>query len=319
MPCATIHLLIADRLVEGWRIGSVPSPIDVGRRDIRRAFLHGSLAPDMGFLPGVDRLVSELAHYVRPVELTRALLSQARNPVDEAFAWGWAAHVLGDVWIHPVVGRAVGERLHGDRDRRMDAAEDTATHVAVEVGLDTAFLLKNPGVSRPPAKSHFDRVRIHHLADALARTYGVPWDAASLLRGHRRAVAMTRWWPRALRSLALGRPSEWTPPEAGTGGGARRLRVTAPLLWAGRRVTRPGTAARGFFTAPPPPSWMVKEVEAAIGEFPDRFHEIVPDRLGSAPDQNLETGGPAGSGLGHPASDDAERKLNELLRNARRV
>lgn len=313
MPCATIHLLIADRLVDEWRTGRLPSPIDVERPETRCAFLHGALAPDMGFLPGVDRFVSELAHYVRPLELTRALLSQARNAVEEAFAWGWASHVLGDVRIHPIVGRAVGERLYGDRNRRVDAAEDTTTHVAVEVGLDTAFLLKNPTVSKPPRGSHFDSGSVRHLTGALTSTYGIEWDARRLLRGHRQAVRMTRWWPKALRSLALSGPSRWAAFRGAERGRGWTLSATTPLVWAGRKVTRQGSAARGLFTAPPPPNWMVEEVEAAIDAFPEGFHEFVADRFGTALDRNLETGGPAGAGLGHRASDLAERKLNAVI------
>jgi Zinc dependent phospholipase C len=309
MPCATIHLLIADRLFDDWRTRGTAAPIDVARGELREAFLHGSLAPDMGFLPGVDRFVSDLAHYVRPMELARALLTQARDDVEEAFAWGWAAHVLADARIHPIVGRAVGERLYGDRARRVDAAEDTATHVAVEVGLDAAFLLGSPHVSRPPGRNHFGPGSVRHLTGALTATYRVAWDSDSLVRGHRRAVTMTRWWPLALRSLASGRPSLRAASHGDDRGAPIGLPVAAPLVWAGRKVTRPGSAARGFFTAPSPPPWMVGEVEAAIEEFPEGFREVVPDRLASAPDRNLETGGPAGAGLGHPASDAAERAL----------
>jgi hypothetical protein len=115
MPCATIHLHLADRILSHWEERPRLAPFPVGEPALRDAFLHGTLAPDMGFVPGVDRFLSDLAHYIAPAELTRSLLRGARTPREEAFAWGWAGHVVGDVVLHPMVGRAVGERLLGDR------------------------------------------------------------------------------------------------------------------------------------------------------------------------------------------------------------
>ena len=291
MPCATIHLLVADGLLQEWAQRPREAPIDAAKPEVRAAFLHGSLAPDMGFIPGVDRLVSELSHYVRPIHLTRSLMERAETPVDRAFAWGWTAHVITDVEIHPVVGRAVGERLYGDRSHRVDAWENPETHVSVEVGLDLAFLSRHPRVSTPPKAPHFDRGRVGHLANALTTTYAVAWDSAYLVRGHRRAVRLTHRWPLALRTLARAR-------------GALSL---------GARLARARSATRGFFRPLPPPDWMVKEVGSAIDSFPGRFRATVSEGLVALPDRNLETGGPAGAGLGHPASDDAARKLAALL------
>jgi len=290
MPCATIHLLVADGLLEEWVERPREAPIDATEPELRAAFLHGSLAPDMGFIPGVDRLVSELSHYVTPIRLTRALLEGAETPLDKAFAWGWIAHVIGDVEIHPIVGRAVGERLYGDRGHRVDAAEDPETHVSVEVGLDVAFFKNHPRVSPPPRAPHFNQTRVGHFQGALARTYGVAWSAAHLVQGHDRAVRLTCRWPMALRALARARRG----------------------FSLGARLARAGTATRGFFRPLPPPSWMVSEVSSAIEAFPGRVRAIVAEGLAGLPDRNLETGGPAGTGLGHPASDEAARKLDAI-------
>ncbi len=241
MPCATIHLLLADRALETWCRHPASAPLEAARPEIRAAFIHGALAPDMGFIPGVDRFVSELAHYVRPAALARAVKHLAETPLDEAFAWGWATHLLGDIEIHPIVGRAVGERLYGDRERRVDAGEDVATHVSSEVGLDIAFLAGNPEVSKPPDQPHFNRSRIRHFASALTRASGIPWDATALLCGHRTAVRLSRYWPGALTALSLGRPT--LAPEEPVGL-SRRLATAARMDDAGsqagdRGVPRP--------------------------------------------------------------------------------
>ena len=257
MPCATIHLLLADRVLDNWRRDPASAPLDVAQPEIKSAFIHGALAPDMGFIPGVDRFISQLAHYVRPAALARALKDLAQTSADEAFAWGWATHILGDVEIHPMIGRAVGERLYGDKRRRIDAEEDVATHVSTEVGLDIAFFSRHRGVSRPPGRPHFDPNRIGHLTDALAQAYGVEWVRSKLLRSHRRAVRLSRFWPLGLQCIARGRPTFSPKAHTGSGGWLPTASLNTIARFTGER-----TPARGFFAADPPPGWLVREVEA---------------------------------------------------------
>lgn len=312
MPCATVHLLTAERTLERWRDRPADAPFALDEPGAVEAFRHGNLAPDMGFIPGVDRFASELAHYHSPADLARALLSWSTGPREEAFAWGWAAHVLSDVELHPLVGRAVGERLHGDRDRRVDALEDEATHVSLEVGLDAVFLLRNPGLRPPPRRPHFDLPGLRHLSRALEGTYGLTWNEPRLLSGHRRATRLTWLWPRALRILAAGRPLA----DGGVRGGLLRTPASGLVSFLRRRAA-PGSATRGFFAPERPPEWVIRRMDEGIRSFPERFQEVVNDRLRGLENRNLETGGPAGAGLGHAASDRAARKLAERTKEAR--
>jgi len=284
MPCATIHLLLAERVLEDWEASPAPAPVPVRIPEVRQAFLHGALAPDIGFIPGTDRFLSELAHYHSPADLSRALLRRAEGVVDEAFAWGWATHVLGDVEIHPLIGRAVGELLHGDRERRVDAAEDVSAHVGVEVGLDMLFLESRPEIPKPPSALHVAGSGIELLRCALHDVYGINWHPGQLVRDHRQAVRLTRWWPRALRALGL-----------------------APAVLAGGAP--PGSAARGFLTPIHPPDWVVRQVSEVAEGFAERFRAVVESGMWGLENRNLETGGVAGSGLGHAASDAVERRL----------
>ncbi len=287
MPCATIHLLLAERILTGWESAPSTAPVPVGRPEVRTAFLHGALAPDMGFIPGVDRFVSELAHYHSPAALTRALLGNARDVVDQAFAWGWATHVVGDVGIHPVVGRMVGEFLHGDRDRRVDAREDVEAHVSLEVGLDLVFLSERAGIPPPPAEPHRGGSGLGPVLAALREVYGLRWRAAELARDHRQAVRMTRWWPRALRALRF---------------------LPAGL----ERSAERGSALRGFLRPRRPPEWAIDEVRTQVEAFPDTFLPVIESGMSGLAERNLETGGPAGAGRGHAASDAVAERLDRL-------
>jgi hypothetical protein len=263
----------------------------------------------MGFVPGIDRFVSELAHYVDPADLTRSLFRQARTPDEQAFAWGWASHVLGDVFLHPGVGRAVGERLHGDRKRRMNAEEDLPTHVGMEVGLDLALLDRIPGIPSPPPDPFLDRTNGRFLGEALRATYKLPWDPAELVRNHRRAVFLTSLWPRAIRLAAEG-PSRPGLFRRATEPGLSVVRIL------GRRVAGGDSPLRGFLTPLEPPKWLVDSVLTFGEELPDILNRLVREGPQALENRNLETGEPAGPGRGHPPSDRAAERLRARRRTA---
>lgn len=310
MPCATVHLHLADRILARWDERPSAAPFPVHEPRLRDAFLHGSLAPDMGFVPGVDRFVSELAHYSAPAGLGRRLLERAHTPRERAFAWGWIGHVVGDVVLHPLVGRAMGERLHGDRDRRMNAEDDLPTHVGLEVGLDLALLDRVGRISPPPRTPLFRRGDVGAFAAALEDTYGLEWRPDPLYRGHHRAVRLTALWPLAIRAAGADR----------TDAGARVLPgrlargALAPARAIGRLLSGSGSPLEGFLRPLEPPPWLVERVLSFGHEFAERMAALVGTGARGLEDRNLETGGPAGPGLGHPPSDAVAEKLFLLRR-----
>jgi hypothetical protein len=310
-------MTVAGRVLARWRRDPANAPEWLDRPEAVTAFLQGAMAPDMGFVPGVDRLVSEAAHYLRPADLTRNLLAVARSHEEEAFAWGWANHVLVDVEIHPIVGRAVGERLFGSRDRRVDALYDVATHVSLEVGLDMALLRSEPCAPRPPARPVLGAsVPAGSLAQALGRTYDLDWDPFDLVRSHRRAVAMTRWWPRLLSILPLQPPGPrpaGTPPAGGSDPAAEPSRWLARMGSRMAKGAAPGTTPfKGLVAPEAPRRWFMDEVEEGIERSVELFFGWMRDGLAGIRNANLETGVPTRVGTGHPATDLAYRKVEEV-------
>ena len=305
MPCATVHMLLAREVMDAWDDDPRRAPVHLDRPGVRNAFLHGTMAPDLGFVPGTERLLSEAAHYLRPADLTRELLARSRSEAEEAFAWGWAAHVVGDVRIHPLVGRAVGERLFGDRDRRVDAAFDVETHVSLEVGLDVALLRGEQDVPAPAGGTYLtDASSAEPLLRALAATYEVEWEVKKVVQDHVRAAWMTRWWPRALSLLPLRPPGPLGGDEGSAGEGGLLIRGL-------RKGTRPGTPARGFLGPEAPRDWFLGAVRREIHEFREHFDPMVRSGLSELANLNLETGEPTGPGRGHPATDAVDRKLQQ--------
>ncbi|NIP58306.1 MAG: hypothetical protein GWM92_08645 [Gemmatimonadetes bacterium] len=308
MPCATIHMLTAGRVLDAWcdRAGHAPFPVDA--EELRDAFLLGAMGPDMGFVPGVDRFVSELSHYVSTGDLTRTLLDRAATPRQEAFAWGWATHHVTDVEIHPLVGRACGERLRGDRELRLNSSDDLPTHVGIEVGLDLHFLRSDPRIPRPPTRPLLDPVELGFLVDALEETYGLEWERPTIARDYRIAVRQTARWPRVITLLARARGF------GRDGSGSDRLlpRLGRGVLDAAAYLAGASSAAAGLFRPLHPPGWVVERVRRVAEVFPERFQTLVQDRLRSIENRNLETGLLEGEPVDHPDSERTFRRLRAL-------
>jgi hypothetical protein len=303
MPCSTVHLLTAGRALSAADRGGPPLPFPSRDPVCRELFLHGALGPDMGFVPGADRFVSEVSHYVRSVDLARTLVSRASSVQEAAYAWGWVTHVVTDLVLHPEVGRACGERLRGDRSIRLNARDDLPTHVGMEVGLDLRIISRESDIPAPPVRDGFDVRSIRYVTTALEEVYGVPWSRDQLMATHRRSVVMNVRWPRALRVLEWGRGVAVEAP-----GGVRGL-VGRTAAGVGARLARPGGAAHGFFHPIRPPEWLVEETQILADEFPERMAELVKGGLQTLPNHNLETGAPDENPLPH---EDAERTAVRL-------
>jgi hypothetical protein len=302
MPCASVHLMLAGRVLRAWEQSPSTAPVSLRDPEHRAAFLGGALAPDAGFTPTTDRRFSEFSHYVAPGDLSRALLERARTEAEAAFAWGWATHVLGDVELHPVVGRAVGEFLHGDPEFRVNASEDVETHVSLEVGLDLQVLeAEGPALPVAPVRAWSGAGEGgRFLVGALEATYGVPWGPGGVLRDQRRSAWMMRSWPGALSLVS----------RSGDGSALGRL-----LGFSWHRAAA-GTPLRGLLGPRRPPPWVLDQVMESAEGFAARFQAVAESGLVALGNRNLETGDETLPGQGHPATDAAWKALERAKEEA---
>lgn len=110
------------------------------------AFLAGALGPDLGFFPGGPRHFSQRVHREHSGDLVRALLACAADPVEEAYAAGWALHVYTDIATHPLVNEQADD--HRCRHSRQPPGRRDLWHKRVEWGIDCLVLERCP--HRPP-------------------------------------------------------------------------------------------------------------------------------------------------------------------------
>lgn len=303
MPGVTLHFVLADRVLSAWRTHGWAPPFDLDDPVALNAFYHGAVGPDLGYFPGGERFLSDLAHCVRTGELTRALLAAARTVRERAFAWGWLTHYLADEAIHPIIGRGVGELLTGCRDRFVDGASNLFAHLRVEIGLDAWHAEQAPAVRGRRLKDAFGPAEIGFLVNAYAKTYGVAMAPEPFLRSHRAATRRVGHALGTMRLLAalMNSTSERLPSML-----RRALRAA---------YDRDSLRSLGLAYLNPvrPSQWLLEEVDIAMRQHTVRFMEHFFAGAGDLDDVNLDTGRPLQLEAEH---EGALRGLEGLARMA---
>jgi hypothetical protein len=106
-----------------------------------RAFAYGgSLIQDIGYYPFSSRFFGDLTHYVRSGDFVEALIREAADVNEYAFALGALAHYAADNTGHPLaVNRAVPVLYPKLRERFGDIVnygQNPAAHLKTEFGFD---------------------------------------------------------------------------------------------------------------------------------------------------------------------------------------
>jgi hypothetical protein len=106
-----------------------------------RAYAYGgSVIQDLGYFPFGSRFFSNLLHYVRTGDFVEAMIREAKDPPEYAFALGALAHYAADNVAHPeAVNRSVAlmyPKLRARYGNSVTYADAPATHVLVEFSFD---------------------------------------------------------------------------------------------------------------------------------------------------------------------------------------
>jgi hypothetical protein len=117
--------------------------------DLRKAHAYaygGSLLQDMGYYPFGSKFFSDLVHYVRSGDFVAALLRDASDLDEYAFALGALSHYASDNSGHPTINRVVAiefpklRRKYGDI---VTYADNPKQHIRTEFGFDMVQVAKN--------------------------------------------------------------------------------------------------------------------------------------------------------------------------------
>ncbi len=306
MPNVTLHLLLADRVLDGWTARPSVAPFPVEDPVLRATFRQGAFGPDLGYFPGGVRIWSDLAHCVGSGTLTRALLDRARTPLERAWAWGWVTHVVADRRIHPLVGQGVAEFRREDPGF-VSADADPVAHVRVETGIDAWISRLHPSLRRRRFEPCFDDPSIRFVEGAFEAVYRFPVAPRSLLSSHRAAARMGSHALRAVGYLA-------STPER-----PRNALEESGVVLAGfaTRALGRGEMAVAFLNPLSPPAWLRIAVAEAVASFPTWVEEVRQDPDGALPDVNLDTGLPDGTDPTHGVTERTLGLLEALRGQAR--
>jgi hypothetical protein len=166
-----------------------------------RAYAYGgAVIQDLGYYPFGSHFFSNLVHYVRTGDFVEALLREARDVDEYAFALGAVAHYTADNIGHPeAVNRAVALMYPKLRARFGDSvtyADSPATHVLVEFSFDVVQAANGAYVSDMYQSFIGFQVAKPVLERAFLATYGIEMKDVFLtedlaIGSYRHAISQT--------------------------------------------------------------------------------------------------------------------------------
>jgi hypothetical protein len=166
--------------------------------DLKEAHAYaygGAVVPDMGYFPGGSKLFTNLIHYVRSGDFILALLNDAQNLDEYAFALGALCHYQADRYGHsiginrgvPLVYPELGKKFGNS----VTYGEDPIAHVRIEFSFDVLQTAR--GNYAPAAYHDFVGFKISRpvLEIAFFETYGINLD--DLFGNLSRTIGTFRW------------------------------------------------------------------------------------------------------------------------------
>lgn len=171
-----------------------PTASDAQLREAHAYAYGGCVIQDLGYYPFGNHLFSDLTHYARTGDFVQALLEQAQDMYEYAFALGALAHFAADTEGHPLaVNRSVPEmypKLRQKFGNVMTYEEDPVAHITVEFSFDVSQIAGS-GYS-PATYGDFIGFKVAKpvLGRAFLETYGV--DLKSLFLSEDLAIGTYR-------------------------------------------------------------------------------------------------------------------------------
>ncbi|PYT08273.1 MAG: hypothetical protein DMF60_05120 [Acidobacteria bacterium] len=147
---------------------------------LRVAHAHaygGAIIQDMGYYPFGSKFYTDLVHYVRSGDFIEALLGEARDIDEYAFALGALSHYAADNTGHPVAVNPtvpiLFPKLQAKYGNRVTYVEDPAAHLKTEFGFDVVQLARGRYASEDYHDFIGFKVARPLLERAFKKTYGI--------------------------------------------------------------------------------------------------------------------------------------------------
>ena len=152
---------------------------DATAQELKEAHAYvygGCVIQDLGYVPFASRFFSDLTHYVRTGDFVAALLRDAQDLNQTAFAIGALAHYAADTTGHPAVNRTaviVYPKLRRKFGEVATYEDDPSAHLKTEFGLDVLQVARGLYISDSYHAFIGFKVSKPVLEQAFRDTYGI--------------------------------------------------------------------------------------------------------------------------------------------------
>jgi hypothetical protein len=155
----------------------------------------GAVSSDMGYYPFGSKLFTNLVHYVRSGDFVTALMNEASNADEYAFALGSLCHYYADVYGHRL-GVNVSVPIAYPKDRKKFGStvtyeQDETAHKRVEFSFDVSETAKGNYASQAYHDFIGFKVADSVLERAFFKTYNL--HLTDVFPNFSRAVGTFRW------------------------------------------------------------------------------------------------------------------------------
>lgn len=155
----------------------------------------GAVVSDIGYYPFGSKLFTNLIHYVRSGDFVKAILNDAKNLNEYAFALGVLCHYYADVYGHPIGINASVPVIYPKLKRKFGDTvtfdEHHVSHLRTEFSFDVLQTARGNYASTAYHDFIGFKVADTLLVKAFAETYGL--DAIELFGNFSKAVGRFRF------------------------------------------------------------------------------------------------------------------------------
>jgi len=156
----------------------------------------GAVVPDMGYFPRGSKLFTNLIHYVRSGDFVKAVLNDAQNLNEYAFALGALCHYEADKYGHRIGINPGVPIVYPKLERKFGNAityeQNPVAHVRIEFSFDVLQTARGNYATATYHDYIGFKVARPVLEKAFLETYGI--DVNDLFRNHlTRTIGTFRW------------------------------------------------------------------------------------------------------------------------------
>jgi hypothetical protein len=173
-----------------------PGATETALKEAHAYAYGGAVAPDMGFYPLGSTMFTNLVHYVRSGDMINALLRDASNVNEYAFALGFLSHYNADNYGHPLATNIsvpiVYPKLRKKYGSVITYADNKISHIRMEFGFDVLEIAKGNYASQSYRGFIGFKVDTAVLAKAFFETYAL--DINEVFNNHFQLATETFRW-----------------------------------------------------------------------------------------------------------------------------